>query len=111
MFYQQLLLLIEYIIFLYQLTDEPTDDFNTNSIIFSYSDLGQLLYKWDFYKDIVIINIPFHYTKTIKQEKQITEENNNIEKKKKENKSKKNQEIILPYLLICYMEVLGLLLQ
>ena len=25
-------------------------------------------------------------------------------KKKKENKSKKNQEIILPYLLICYME-------
>ena len=89
---------------LYQLTDEPNDDFNTNSIIFSYSDLGQLLYKWDFYKDIVIINIPFHYTKTIKQEKQITEENNNIEKKKKENKSKKNQEIILPYLLICYME-------
>jgi hypothetical protein len=99
---------IRLILELYQLKDEPNNDFKNNSIIFSYSDIGELLYKWDFCNDIVIINIPFHYTKTIKKETQITEENNvnnkEKEKKIKENKNKKPHEIILPYLLICYIE-------
>ena len=84
---------------LYKLFDEPSDDFNKDSIIYSYSDLGDLLCVWHFYNDFIITNLPLHFTKVIKKE------NENLEEKDKNKKEKKkNEEIILPYLLICYME-------
>ena len=76
---------------LYQLINEPNDNFELNPIHFSYSNVGNLIKSEIFYNSITISNIILNTKNKI--------ENNTKEKEK----NKKNKEYILPYILICYI--------
>ena len=74
---------------LYQLTNEPNDNFEINPIHFSYSNVGTLLISENFYNSITISNIVFHSKR--------------IDESKKDKNKKSKDNYILPYILICYI--------
>ena len=84
---------------LYKLNNEPNIEFEKNSIIFSYSNIGTLVKSWTFYNDFNLTNIVL---KEIKSEHQEIEESG--DKKQKKNPTKGKTEVNLPYVLICYIK-------
>ena len=98
---------IDFKLELYELINEPNINFEQDSIHFSYSNLAKLLKSWVFYNDINLSNIVFYSRKnTPKEEQQISDENKKNDKKDKKPKpvaKGKNNENLLPYVLICYV--------
>ena len=93
---------IDFKLELYELLNEPNINFEENSIHFSYSNLGKLLKSWTFYNDINLSNIVFYTRKSLPKEEENVEMKN--DKKKKQVPQGKIKEIILPYILICYVK-------
>ena len=100
---------IDFKLELYELINEPNINFEQDSIHFSYSNIGNLLKSWVFYNDINLSNIVFYTRKNTPKEDQhqISDGNNKKNDKKLKSpkpvaKSKAN-EVILPYVLICYV--------
>ena len=79
----------DFLLELYQLTNEPNDNFELNPIHFSYSNVGTLLKSEVFYNNITLSNLVFYSKK--------------LNENKTKDKNKKNKEYILPYVLICYV--------
>ena len=75
---------------IYQLVNEPNDNFELNPIHFSYSNVGNLIKSEIFYNSITISNIVF-YT------------NSKSENKTKEKNKKNKENYTLPYIIICYI--------
>ena len=94
---------IDFKLELYELLNEPNINFEENSIHFSYSNLGKLLKSWTFYNDINLSNIVFNIRKALPKEEENGDVKNN-DKKKKQPSGGKIKEIILPYILICYVK-------
>ena len=98
---------IDFKLELYELINEPNINFEQDSIHFSYSNLAKLLKSWVFYNDINLSNIVFYSRKsTPKEETQLSDGNKKNEKKDKKPKPAvkgKNNESLLPYVLICYV--------
>ena len=98
--------IIDFSLELYQLIKEPNINFEMNSIHFSYSNIGHLIKKWNFYNDITLSNIVFNIKKSNpKDEPQISDDRNSDKNKIKKPKTNSGQEKeqILPYVLICYV--------
>ena len=79
----------DFLLELFQLTNEPNDNFEMNPIHFSYSNVGTLLKSEVFYNSITLSNIVFYSKK--------------LESKAKEKNKKSKDNYILPYILICYV--------
>ena len=98
---------IDFKLELYELINEPNINFEQDSIHFSYSNIGNLLKSWIFYNDINLSNIVFYTRKnTPKDETQISDGNKKSDRKLKKASpitKSKNNESILPYVLICYV--------
>ena len=98
---------IDFKLELFELLNEPNINFEQDSIHFSYSNIGNLLKSWVFYNDINLSNIVFYTRKNLpKEETQISDSNKKSDKKVKKpspTPKGKNNEPILPYVLICYV--------
>ena len=100
---------IDFKLELFELINEPNINFEQDSIHFSYSNIGKLLKSWVFYNDINLSNIVFYSRKSNqnpKEESQVIDGNKKNDKKVKSPKPApkgKNNENVLPYVLICYV--------